>query len=82
MLLGRPVVASQVPSLHGLIADGVSGFCVPPGDKVSLARRTRQIFLEPALAEHLGAPHTGACWTISPPASLSSACQRTYAEVA
>ncbi len=82
MLLGRPVVASQVPSLHGLIADGVSGFCVPPGDKVSLARRTRQIFLEPALAEHLGAQARRRVLDHFSARLFVERCQRTYAEVA
>ena len=55
MLAERPIVATQVPSLEGLIIDGQSGFCTPPDDKVSMARRTRQILLDPALGQQLSA---------------------------
>jgi glycosyltransferase involved in cell wall biosynthesis len=54
MLAGLPVVACRVPNLHGLIVDGQSGFVVAPGDKVGLARRTRQILIDPALSRQLG----------------------------
>ena len=41
MAMGRPVVASQWPGLAELIVDGETGYLVPPGDKVALARQTR-----------------------------------------
>ena len=82
MLLGRPVVACRVPSLNGLIADGVSGFCIPPGDKVGLARRTRQILLDSALAERLGAQARKRVLDHFSARKFVECCQRTYAEVA
>ncbi len=54
MALGRAVIASAVPCLGELVADGVTGFLVPPGDVVQLARRTRTLFLDEALRRRLG----------------------------
>ena len=82
MLLGRPVVACRVPSLHGLIVDGDSGFCIPPGDKVSLARRTRQILLDGGLAERLGAQARQRVLDQFSARQFIKRFQRTYAEVA
>jgi glycosyltransferase involved in cell wall biosynthesis len=41
MAAGRPVVASRMPALAEIVKDGETGFLVNPGDKVTLARRTR-----------------------------------------
>jgi glycosyltransferase involved in cell wall biosynthesis len=41
MAAGRPVIASQLPGLAEVVANGVTGVLVPPGDKVALARQTR-----------------------------------------
>ncbi len=41
MAAGRPVVASRLPSLAEVVAEGETGFLVTPGDKVALARQTR-----------------------------------------
>lgn len=38
---GRPVVASRMPGLVEVLCEGETGFLVPPGDKVALARQTR-----------------------------------------
>jgi glycosyltransferase involved in cell wall biosynthesis len=51
---GKPVVASDVPSLREIIRDGDSGFLVPPGDKIALSRRTRELLRNPDLARRLG----------------------------
>jgi glycosyltransferase involved in cell wall biosynthesis len=54
MAAGRPVVATRVPELTELVADGESGCLVPPGDKASLARATRFLLDDAALARRLG----------------------------
>jgi glycosyltransferase involved in cell wall biosynthesis len=41
MAAGRPVIATRVPELAEVVADGVVGCLVPPGDKTELARQTR-----------------------------------------
>jgi glycosyltransferase involved in cell wall biosynthesis len=49
MAAGRPVVASNLPGLAALVDEGRTGFLVPPGDKVALARQTRRLFDDDAL---------------------------------
>lgn len=51
---GRPVVASRLPALAEIVTDGETGFLVSPGDKAALARRTRQLLDDPALAACFG----------------------------
>ena len=41
MAAGRPVIATRLPELAEVVADGVAGCLVPPGDKTELARQTR-----------------------------------------
>jgi glycosyltransferase involved in cell wall biosynthesis len=50
---GCAVIAADVPCLHELIQDGENGLLTPPGDVVGLARRTRALFLDPALRMRL-----------------------------
>ena len=54
MAHGRPVIASDVPCLREVIRDGDTGYLVPPGDVVQLARRTHALFVDPALRERIG----------------------------
>jgi glycosyltransferase involved in cell wall biosynthesis len=51
---GKPVVASNVPCLREIIHDGETGFLIPPGDKVALGRRTRELLRNPDLASRMG----------------------------
>jgi len=82
MLASIPVVACQVPSLHGLIIDGESGFIVPPGDKVAIARRTRQLFLDPDLARRLGSQARQRVLRHFSAPLFVERCRQTYQEVA
>jgi glycosyltransferase involved in cell wall biosynthesis len=82
MLAGRPVIASHVPSLDGLIVDGHSGFVIPPDDRVSLARRTRQILVDTGLAESLGTQARRRALQHFSAQSFVERCQRTYLEAA
>jgi len=52
MALGRPVVASRLPGLAEIIADGETGLLVTPGSKVELCRQTRRL-LDDAGQRHL-----------------------------
>jgi glycosyltransferase involved in cell wall biosynthesis len=54
MAAGKPVVASNVPSLREIIRNGETGFLIPPGDKVALGRRTRELLRNPDLARRMG----------------------------
>jgi glycosyltransferase involved in cell wall biosynthesis len=55
MAAGRPVVASRLPGLAEVVADGETGLLVSPGDKVALARQTRQLLDDDSRRRALGA---------------------------
>jgi glycosyltransferase involved in cell wall biosynthesis len=50
-----PVIASAAGGLKSLIADGVTGLAVPPGDAAALAAATRCLFSDDPLARRLAA---------------------------
>jgi glycosyltransferase involved in cell wall biosynthesis len=54
MAAARPVVGTRAAGLDEVIVDGVTGFLVKPGDKAGLARQTRRLLDDPALADRLG----------------------------
>lgn len=47
MSLGIPVVATRVGALHELIADGIEGRLVPPGDPTALAEAMHALLSDP-----------------------------------
>jgi len=51
---GTPVVASRVGGFPDLIADGVNGYLVPPGNAEALASRLEAVLDAPELARRLG----------------------------
>ena len=51
---GRPVVATAVGGVPDVVAEGVDGFLVRPGDTAALADRLAQLAADPALRERLG----------------------------
>jgi len=55
MSAGVPVIASPVGGIPEVVADGVSGYLVAPGDKVSLERSLRRLLLDRALGQRIGA---------------------------
>lgn len=55
MSMGRAVIASAVGGLPDIVADGVTGLLVPPGDPGALAEALSSLLLDPAKAEALGA---------------------------
>ena len=54
MAAGRPVVAADRPGLQELIVDGQTGFIVPPGDKVTVCKRTRSLLHDADMAKSIG----------------------------
>ncbi len=54
MRAGRPVVAARQPRLAEIVVDGETGYLVPAGDKVLLAKQTRKLFDDPQLADRMG----------------------------
>lgn len=57
MLVGRPVVASNVGGLTDIIEEGVTGLLVPPGDPGALARALDALLDNPELRARMG--HAG-----------------------
>jgi glycosyltransferase involved in cell wall biosynthesis len=55
MSVGRPVVATNVGSIHEVVADGRTGFLVPPGDVAELAKCIFTLLDEPLLCQSFGA---------------------------
>jgi glycosyltransferase involved in cell wall biosynthesis len=55
MSVGRPVVATNVGSIHEAVAEGQTGFLVPPGDADQFAERVLQLLREPLLCGSMGA---------------------------
>ena len=53
----RPVVATSVGGVPGLVSDGHTGLLVPPGDAEALTRATIRLLDEPELADACG--HAG-----------------------
>ncbi|MCU1295664.1 MAG: hypothetical protein JWP08_4514 [Bryobacterales bacterium] len=49
-----PVICSDLPSLAGLIQDGVTGLKFPPNDAPALANRVRQALAGTAILESMG----------------------------
>ncbi len=54
MATGRPFVAPAVGSIPELIADGETGFVVPPGQLETQAQRVVQLLQDAALREQMG----------------------------
>jgi glycosyltransferase involved in cell wall biosynthesis len=51
---GAPVIGADVGGIRYTVADGVTGFLVPPRDPAALAVRLDQLRRDPALARRLG----------------------------
>src|SRR5581483_1337666 len=51
---GRPVIASRLPGLAAVVADGKTGLLAPPNDPPTWAALTRRLFDDPELARRLG----------------------------
>jgi len=54
MACGRPVIGSAVGGITYTIADGETGFLVPPRNPQALADRFYQLLMEPELCEQMG----------------------------
>ena len=54
MACGRPVIGSAVGGITYTLADGETGFLVPPRDPASLAQRLFQLLCEPELRASMG----------------------------
>jgi len=53
MALGRPIVASDLPSIREVLTDGETAMLVAPGDPAALAAAIRRLVADPPLAARL-----------------------------
>jgi glycosyltransferase involved in cell wall biosynthesis len=72
----RPVVASDLPGINEVVADGESGLLVPPNDADALAKALTTVLTDGELRERLGeaAERRSHDYTIE-------ACSRRFAEI-
>jgi D-inositol-3-phosphate glycosyltransferase len=54
MACGRPVIGSAVGGITYTLADGVTGFLVPPRDPAALAQRLSQLLTHPEMCIQMG----------------------------
>jgi glycosyltransferase involved in cell wall biosynthesis len=55
MAAGKPIVASAIPGIDEVVADGATALLAPPDDPEALARALRRIVAEPQLRDSLAA---------------------------
>ena len=55
MLAGMPVVSTRIAGIPEMVAEGESGFLVPPKDPAALASAIDKLLADPALATRFGA---------------------------
>jgi glycosyltransferase involved in cell wall biosynthesis len=54
MSVGRPVVATDVGSIHETVTDGETGLLVPPGDAARFAECVVQLLCDPLRGQAMG----------------------------
>jgi glycosyltransferase involved in cell wall biosynthesis len=79
MAAGRPVVATRTGGLDEIVINGLTGFLVKPGDKAGLARQTRLLLDDPALAARLGEAGRQRVLENFTAARMVQQCERLYA---
>jgi glycosyltransferase involved in cell wall biosynthesis len=55
MSVGRPIVATNVGSIHEAMTDGTTGLLVPPGDAAALSKCVLQLLQDRTLSRSMGA---------------------------
>lgn len=54
MARGRPVIASRVGGVYGVVVDGETGLLVPPSDSEALSSRIVELLSDPARSQAMG----------------------------
>jgi glycosyltransferase involved in cell wall biosynthesis len=75
---GLPVIATRLPELAEVVADGETGYLVPPGDKVALARQARLLLDNAALRGQMGEAGRRRAAERFPVAELVRRCAELY----
>jgi len=80
--LGRPVVATEIPSVAEAIDDGQTGFLVPPRDAGSTAEVLLRLIEEPPLRERVGERARAVSLASSDPGRWWNEFEQTYRRLA
>lgn len=80
MAAGKPVIAAASGGISEVVADGVTGLLVPPGNAPALAQAIRSLLDDPQLVHRLGraAQDRARAYTVS---SVIDRIERMYADV-
>ena len=54
MIVGRPVITTNVPGCRETVIDGKNGFLVPPGDPIALEEAMMKFVIDPKLIKQMG----------------------------
>ncbi|MEK6346683.1 MAG: glycosyltransferase family 1 protein [Burkholderia sp.] len=82
MACGTPVIGADVGGIRHSVADGSTGFLVPPNDPEALAARLAQLHGDPALARRMGKAGLQRARTQFTWKGVSESLARIYADVA
>jgi len=75
---GKPIVASRIGGLRDSVADGESGFLVPPGDREALADALRKLIGDGDLRARMGAAAASRQSTLFTPDSVVPQYEEAY----
>lgn len=75
---GRAVIATRLPELAEVVADGETGFLIPVGDKVALARQSRLLLENAPLRGQMGEAASRRAAEKFPLAVLVQRCAAVY----
>jgi starch synthase len=81
MACGTAVVASRTGGIPEVVADGVTGLLVPPGDEVELAAALNELIRDPARATSMGETGRERAVTEFSWASVAAQTAKLYAKV-
>ena len=81
MAAGVPVAACAVGGVPEVMADGISGFLVAPGDGATLARTLRKLLLDRELGMRIGTAARAAVEARFAPDKALAALEQIYAEL-
>lgn len=81
MAAGRPIVTTAIDATAHLIAEGVNGFRVPPGDPPALADRLRTLLTSPDLCRAFGETARQEALTRFSPAEAAKLTHQMYRQI-
>jgi glycosyltransferase involved in cell wall biosynthesis len=81
MIVGLPVVSTNVGGIPSLVTDGHDGLLVPPGDPWAMAAAIRRLAADPTLAARLGAAARATATRRHDPAAIAATTLSIYREI-